>query len=290
MNKNKLFQNLFSIIIPSLLFLSTSCGSFEGVSYYSTDGIYNNEKSFSSKQEKNNRVNDQSSSYYENYFKNFSNETQNENEIVSKSENENNNIYVIDNSPRFSLRYGFNSFDYWNSWGSAGFGFPYNNFSNNGMFWPYYNPYWSFGYQGMYFNNGWGNGYSLYGWNNYSPSNYVVSNRNQYGRKIPYNRGAVSSNSYNRLSRNVNNRFNTSADQTRNGSRSNFGRKIRGIISDYSPQIQSYSRTNRGNSSLSRPSFSRNNYSRGSQNNRSSSSNRSRSSGSSGRSRGSRNN
>ncbi|MDA9685547.1 hypothetical protein N9T93_01150, partial [Flavobacteriaceae bacterium] len=50
MNKNKLNQNLFSTIIYSLLFFITSCGSYEGVSYYYADGIYENQNSLKNQQ------------------------------------------------------------------------------------------------------------------------------------------------------------------------------------------------------------------------------------------------
>ena len=293
MNKNKLNQNLFSIIIFSFLLTLSNCGSFEGVSYYDTDGIYNNDNSIKNQQNRteSNNSDDQSTNYYENYFKNFSSDPQIQSDQTPNSVNENNNIYIIDNSPNIRMRYGFNSFDYWNNWAFNSFGFPYNNFSNNGLFWPYYSPYLNYGYQGMYFNNGWRNGYSLNGWNNYSPYNYVVSNRNQYGRKIPYNRGAVNQRSYNRLSTNLNsnNRINSSRI-----TRTNIGRKIRRVLGDFSSQNQSYSKTNRGNSNYNRSSFSQNNSrstnsSRGSQNTVRSSS-RSRSSTSSARSRSGRNN
>ena len=51
MNKNNLNQNLFSIIILSFLFVFIGCGSFEGVSYYATDGIYNNDDSIKTQSE-----------------------------------------------------------------------------------------------------------------------------------------------------------------------------------------------------------------------------------------------
>lgn len=298
MNKNKLNQNLFSIITFSFLLTFTNCGSFEGVSYYATDGIYNTEDSIKNQQNRteSNSSTDQSSTYYENYFKNFSNDSQNQTDQTPNSVNENNNVYIVDNSPNIRMRYGFSSFDYWNNWAFNGFGFPYNNFSNNGLFWPHYSPYWNYGYQGMYFNNGWGNGYSLYGWNNYNPYNYVVSNQNQYGRKIPYNRGSVNQRSYDRLSRNLNSnsRVNQSTEMPRNNTRTNIGRKIRKVLGDFSPQNQSYLKTNRGNSNSNRSNFSQNN-SRSNNNSRSSQNtvrapSRSSSSVSSGRSKSGRNN
>ena len=293
MNKNKLNQNLFSIIIFSFLLTLSNCGSFEGVSYYDTDGIYNNDNSIKNQQNRteSNNSDDQSTNYYENYFKNFSSDPQIQSDQTPNSVNDNNNIYIIDNSPNIRMRYEFNSFDYWNNWAFNSFGFPYNNFSNNGLFWPYYSPYLNYGYQGMYFNNGWRNGYSLNGWNNYSPYNYVVSNRNQYGRKIPYNRGAVNQRSYNRLSTNLNSNSRINSSRI---TRTNIGRKIRRVLGDFSSQNQSYSKTNRGNSNYNRSSFSQNNSrstnsSRGSQNTVRSSS-RNRSSTSSARSRSGRNN
>jgi len=281
MSKNNLNQNLFSIIILSFLFVFIGCGSFEGVSYYATDGIYNNDDSIktqSKNTESNNLIN-QSATYYENYFRNFSNDSSNQTEDISNSSNEENNkIYIIDNTPSIDFRYGFNGFDYWNNWAFNGFWSPYNRFYS-----PYYNPYWDFGHQGLYFNNAWGYGYSLYGWNNYNPYNYIVSNRNSYGRKVPYNRGSVNQKSFNRVSRRLSsNRIISplNGKSTKN-SRTNIGRKIRKVLGDFSPQNQSYSQINRGNN---KSNLTRNN-SRGSQSVNKSSS-RSRSSVSSTRSKG----
>ena len=256
MNKNTLNQNLFSIIIFYFLLTFTSCGSFEGVSYYSTDGIYNNERSIKKKTEFNNS-NNQSSNYYENYFKNFSNNSQDQVNEVPNSLNENSDVYIIDNSPNIRMRFGYNNFDYWNSWGFNGFGFPYNNFSNNSFFSPYYNPFWNFGYQGMYFNNGWGNGYSLYGWNNYNPYNYVVSNRNQYGRKVAYNRGSVNQRSFGFNSRDfTNDRISPSKSFSNKNTRTNIGRKIKGAYNNFSSQNKSNTRYNSNN----RSNFKQNNF------------------------------
>lgn len=204
MNKNNLKINIFSLVISSIFLVFNGCGSFEGVSYYSTDGIYNSENKLNlnaNKLESNNSM-DQSASYYENYFKNFSNDTSNQMDNDSNSLNEDKTVYVIDNSPniRFGFGYGgFNSFNYWNNWAFNDFWSPYNSFSNNRFFWPYFNPYWDYGYQGMYFNNAWGYGYSLYGWNAYDPYNYINSNRGRYGRKVAYNRGSVGRNSNNSI-------------------------------------------------------------------------------------------
>jgi len=286
MNKNNLNQNLFSIIILSFLFVFIGCGSFEGVSYYATDGIYNNDDSIktqSENTESNNSIN-QSTTYYENYFRNFSNDSSNQTEDISNSSNEENNkIYIIDNSPSIAFRYGFNSFDYWNNWAFNDFWSPYNRFYS-----PYYNPYWNFGYQGLYFNNAWGYGYSLYGWNNYNPYNYIVSNQNSYGRKVPYNRGAVNQRSFNnnRLRGLSSNRIISPLNgKTTKNSRTNIGRKIRKVLGNFSPQNQSYSQINRGNSNSNRSNFNSKTYSRGSQSVNNSSS-RSRSSVSSTRSKG----
>ena len=202
MKKNTLNNNLFSIIIFSLSLIITSCGSFEGVSYYATDGIYNDDNSIS--YQKNNldseKSNDQSAAYYENYFKNFSNNSSNQVDDGS-STNDNNNVYIIDNSPNLRFGFGgFNNFNYWNNWAFNDFWYPYNTLSFN-RFGLFFNPFWDWGYQGMYFNNAWGYGYSLYGWNNYNPYNYIVSNRGRNGRKIAYNRGSSIRNSTNSINR-----------------------------------------------------------------------------------------
>ena len=287
MNKNNLNQNLFSIIILSFLFVFIGCGSFEGVSYYATDGIYNNDDSIktqSENTESNNLIN-QSTTYYENYFRNFSNDSSNQTEDISNSSNEENNkIYIIDNTPSITFRYGFNSFDYWNNWAFNDFWSPYNRFYS-----PYYNPYWNFGYQGLYFNNAWGYGYSLYGWNNYNSYNYIVSNQNSYGRKVPYNRGAVNQRSFNkRLSSrglSSNRIISPQNGKSTTNSRTNIGRKIRKALGNFSPQNQSYSQINRGNSNSNRSNLNSKTSSRGSQSVNNSSS-RSRPSVSSTRSKG----
>ena len=272
MNKNILNQSLLSIIIFSFLLTFTNCGSFEGVSYYATDGIYNSERLIKNQQNKiePSSSTDQSSNYYENYFKNFSIDSQNQANEISNSVNENSDVYIIDNSPNIRMSYGFNSFDYWNNWAFGGFRSPYNRFSYNG----FYDPFWGgYGYQSFYYNNFWGNGYSPYSWNNYNSYDYIPSNQNQYGRKVAYNRGASNQRSFNRFSRSLtNNKTRPSSQISTKNTRTNVGRKLRNIINDFSPQNQSYPQSNRVNN---RSNYKRNNSRSSTNSTRSSSSNRS---------------
>jgi hypothetical protein len=259
MNKNKLNQNLFSLIIYSILIFITSCGSFEGVSYYYADGIYENENLLETQLSNTSYKNstEQSSNYYENYFKNFSNDYQDQPNDVNNTINENDNIYIIDNSPNLRMRFGFNNFDYWNNWSFNGFGFPYNNFSNNGLFWPYYNPYWDYGYQGMYFNNAWGYGYSLFGWNNYNPYSYISSNRGRFGRKVAYNRGSTGRNSLNTIRSNSSKNYRSTNNVGRNLGENKFIRSSgRRINSNYNSRINNRSNTRSSSFSGNRSSGS----------------------------------
>ena len=173
-------------ILGSLLvaFFSWQCGSFQGVSYYQNDGIYNNTPVVQQASQAHNntpsqRINTTTSpqngqagqnSYYQNYFQNLSDEyasTPATNDVFVdvdgySSATPNNQpwgaqpnkteIYVIQNrpfNPFFMNRgWGWNRFDFWQ------FNQPWFGFNNWG--WGL-QPYWGWAGFNSFYNPFWGN-------------------------------------------------------------------------------------------------------------------------------------
>ena len=187
--------------------VSFQCGSFQGVSYYDSDGIYNsnpvprqnpttatNRTPASSVPEANQyqqapRQNQQSSDYYQNYFQNLSDEyvsTPATNEVFVdvdgySSAQVNNQpwgtqpnsteIYVINNRPFnpyfFGSGWGWNRFDFWRFNNPWG---RYNAWGYGG------NPYWGWAGYNSFYDPFWGGFYGPFPYHNpyrfYSPYAY----------------------------------------------------------------------------------------------------------------------
>ena len=190
------------LIAFSLVMTFLSCGSYQGSSYYATDGIYGSSSVEITKvrSETQNAKNDDK---YQNYFnnmvddyssiddghdyaytdiENYSSETNNSNVHVNSqapwgASSNRTEVYLVNNNP-------------WNGFYGSGFG--YGGFSNGG----FHNPYWSlYGpydfYRDYYWGPRWGIGFYSpfrnfgYGYNYYFP----YYRYNNYGyRNYPHNR------------------------------------------------------------------------------------------------------
>jgi len=188
------FTSLFTAFTASLFLLS--CGSFQGASYFSSDGIYTTEVQTRTEQPVAEQKN--SSNYYSNYFKDAAQGTTAENEMYfTDTENytseetfvdENTyvessqipwgekttqrEIIIVDRSPNYFWGlsgFAFRASPFWNNYyfndpfrfGYGLYGAPFVN--------PYVNPYFG-GYAGHW-------GYDPF----FSPFNYFSGNRYGYG-------------------------------------------------------------------------------------------------------------
>ena len=140
-------KNLFSCI---LLIIFVSCGSFQGSSYFASDGIYFSQSKTGSENSKAVSKNN----YYQQYFKDAATngyvETNEENTYFTDTNSYNSNVEYIDNATlengNSQIPWGgetsqteiilANTFPTY-SWGLASFGFGYSPFWNN----HYFNPY-----------------------------------------------------------------------------------------------------------------------------------------------------
>lgn len=203
----KLYHLLSSLFLISTIF---SCGSYQGVSYYASDGIYGGNASVGTRTEKSNK--DNKEVYYKEYFNNIADDYSSlENpqkyvDIDSDNYIDNNvrgnsdvrvnsqapwgdrtsktEVYYINNNPwgYFNNNWGFyNSFfdPFWN----------YNPFFNRGFYRPFwglsfYDPFYRFGYFGYYGYPNFGYPYR-YGYRGYYGNLYDRS----YAQS-PYSRGS----------------------------------------------------------------------------------------------------
>jgi hypothetical protein len=188
-------KGLFIALIASLTFVG--CGSFQGASYFSSDGIYTTKTQVRTERTvRPQRTNSNNSSYYSEYFKDAAAGTVAENEVFfTDTENytseqnytdENNyvessqipwggqtsqtEVVIIDRSPNFMWGlsgFAFRASPFWN-------GYYYNDpfrFGYGGFVTPFMNPY--YGYGG--FAGAWG--YDPF----YSPFNYYPGFAFGYG-------------------------------------------------------------------------------------------------------------
>jgi hypothetical protein len=208
---NRKFRSFFIALVASLIFLS--CGSFNGASYLSNDGIYTSE--ISKKSERKSRSISNNSNYYSNYFKDLVQDDVSENEIYfTDTENysseevyldENNyvespqipwgekttqtEIIIVNTRPNYM-------------WGLSGFGFRGSPFWNNYYFNdpyrfgyginrspfmdPFINPYYG-GHAGFW---GYDPFYSPFGfYGGYGFSRYGYNRWNSWNRLYPYGTG-----------------------------------------------------------------------------------------------------
>ncbi len=287
MNKQIKFYG-FVIIF---LILISSCGPYQGVSYYSTDGIYNNDFQVNKNLEESKLLKKNTDTYYQNYFENLSDEYEvisESNQIDSDNDESNSNIYIINNTPNWGFRFGYNPFfySYRNFWGYNDMFYPwYDNFYS-----PFWSPFWNYGVQGLYYNP-WGFGYANWNYFNNPYNSFFNFNNRRFARKTPYNRGQMNNGRIASL-RQGSSKFNYSNLQSSKGTRFNNGRKT--IIN--TDNKRSIIKRILGNNSSNRNSSGKLNYNRRSSNyNQSGSrssirSGASRSSNNSGRSSGGRKN
>ena len=201
----KSYHFLSSLFLISTLF---SCGSYQGVSYYASDGIYGGEVAIKTKPEKSQT--NTKGVYYKDYFNNISDEYSSlddpQNYVYTDTDNYSSNngnsnvrvnsqapwgdrtnrteVYYINNNPwgYFNFNWGFHNSFYDPFWNYSPF------FFNRGFYRPYwglsfYDPYYRFGY-GYY-------GYPYFG------SPYRYGYRGYYGNRYdrgfarsPYSRGS----------------------------------------------------------------------------------------------------
>ena len=259
-------QLLSSILLISSLF---SCGSYQMVSYYGSDGIYGGEVALRKSNLEEAKTND-SEVYYKNYFSNiadnYSSFDNTENIAYTDSDNyssnENNNdfqvnsqapwgdrtssteVYYINNNPLgfFNFNWGFyNSFfdPFWN----------FNPFFNRGFYRPYwglsfYDPFFRFRYP-FYINPFYTPGFRFRGYyGNRFDRSYAYSNYSRgSGRYNNFStlRGGNSGKGYNNSYNSSENRYNptNSKSNSVNNNRYNVGRRTSQT-------------TNRSNSTLTR--------------------------------------
>ena len=266
--KNTLYTK-FLIISSILFFLINGCGPFQGVSYYDSDGIYNNSKDLE------NKVSEiKSGKYYQKYFKNFGYSTPQYN--------------LRDNSP--NLQMGFNNdidffnFDYWNN--LYPFWSPYNRFYYNRLYsfnrfsWPRYSRFMSFGFQSLFFRHPLDYGFNFYAFNPLG-INYGVGDpffqawswgMLPWRSTIPFSWGANSILPYNRgnaylSNTSRNNETNISSNQRRvnNDVGYNRGMNNRNFTNEDSRRQISNRRINNsmnGDGPENRPNINRNNTNR----------------------------
>ncbi len=182
--KKTSLKNLFFIVAAASI--SIHCGSFQGVSYYDSDGIYNStsrstpssnyiapaETRPQSQQSEPNYRTASNSGYYQNYFQNLSDEyasTAADNEVFVDVDAYNSpvqtnqhwgaqpnqtEVYIFNNRPNnpffFGSGWGWNRFG---PWGNNRFGWGFNNW-NLGV-----NPYWGWAGFNSFYDPFWGGFY-----------------------------------------------------------------------------------------------------------------------------------
>ena len=218
MNARTNFQKIkvfFTAFIASLTFVG--CGSFQGASYFSSDGIYSTKTQV--RTEQSSQPKSTNSSYYSDYFKDAAQGTVEENEVFftdtdsytseQSYANENTGIessqipwgektsqtevIIIDNSPNYM--WGLSGFAFRASpfWSGYYFNDPFR-FGYGGYIPPYYNPYINpyygyggfagfWGYDPFYSPFGYYPGYSFgYRWNRWNRWNrWGGKNSNHHG-------------------------------------------------------------------------------------------------------------
>ncbi|RPG63258.1 MAG: hypothetical protein CBC02_011090, partial [Flavobacteriaceae bacterium TMED42] len=197
-------------LLTSLFLISTlfSCGSYQGVSYYASDGIYGGEVAVKTKPEKSQT--NTKGVYYKDYFNNISDDYSSlddpQNYVYTDTDNYSSNngnsnvrvnsqapwgdrtsrteVYYINNNPwgYFNFNWGFHNFFYDPFWNYSPF------FFNRG----FYRPYWGLSFFDPYYRFGYGYyGYPYFG------SPYRYGYRGYYGNRYdrgfarsPYSRGS----------------------------------------------------------------------------------------------------
>ena len=202
MKTNIFFQKrtLLYSLIGFLSVLITSCGSYQNISYYDTDGIYGNANGRAHHREIENTAPNQ----YRDYFNSLKNQNQPA-EIFTDVDNYSSYDTPNDSIPESISNYGgwgnnpqqvtINTYsDNWGLSYGLGFGwrYPYYGYSGYGYSFGY--PYYGWGYPGYnwgYLSYGWGSPY--YGWNYpyYGYNNYYYNGNYSYN---PSRRGSNYSN------------------------------------------------------------------------------------------------
>lgn len=232
---------LSSIFLISTLF---SCGSYQTVSYYASDGIYGN--GFAARKKTEIQESNKNEVYYKNYFSNIADDystldnpqkyaytdtdnysSNNDNNSVrvnsqapwgdrtSKTE-----IYYINNNPwgYFNFNWGFYNSFYDPFWG-------YSPFFNRG----FYRPYWGLSFYDPFFRFGYGFGHPFYA-PRYGHIGYYG---NRYDRNYAYASYSRGSGRYS------------------NSNTSRGGRSAQGYFSSNTSRNSSYRGTNGNNNSSS---------------------------------------
>ncbi|MEC9134922.1 MAG: hypothetical protein VX994_01835 [Bacteroidota bacterium] len=192
--------SLISLFLFSTLF---SCGSYQAVSYYASDGIYGGEVAVSKQVEKTKTY--ENGIYYKNYFSNvaddYSSLDNSQNHAYTDTDNYSSvnrdgdlhvnsqapwgdrttktEIYYINNNPWGYFNWGFYNSFYDPFWS-------FNRFFNRG----FYRPYWGLSFYDPFFTFGYGYfGYPLYG-PRYSYRGYYRNRFDNNYAYSPYSRGS----------------------------------------------------------------------------------------------------
>lgn len=205
---NSLKMITLKSIVGLLGLTAMSCGSYQNVSYYDNDGIYNSEKRERVSYYENNNSNQDNSNgnKYKEYFASEANKYSNNaqetfTDIDSYSSVDLNDSTAI-NSERKQQNYagwGSNNRDvvinvYDNSWYGGAWGWRgYWGISHwNNPYWGwsgFYGPSWGWNNWGW---NNWGWGWNNWGWNNWGWNNWGWNDwgwNNYYGRNYAYSGG-----------------------------------------------------------------------------------------------------
>ena len=218
--KKTFLQNLFFVLTTTSICIH--CGSFQGVSYYDSDGIYNNtitstdsnnntapaEARSQNQQVSPNYGTASNNGYYQNYFQNLSDEytsTPSDNEVFVDVDAYNSpvqtnqpwgaqpnqtEIYVINNRPNnpffFGSGWGYNRF----GWGFANWNLGANPYWGWAGFNSFYDPFWG----GFYGPNRFFNPYRFYSPYAYRSRFFRNNNNlffnNRVAERKPYSRVA----------------------------------------------------------------------------------------------------
>ena len=221
-----------SIFYIGIALLTWNCGSYQGSSYYGSDGIYNS--SYSQSEYRTAQPVSGAQNYYKNYFQNLSDDytTDADQETVftdvdayTSVENNPNDqqpwgaqtqkteIYLIDNTRNFNPNFGFDW--YYNTWGYPYWGY-YSPFGWWNRPYRFNNPYWGWSFYSPFYNPYFDNFYRPYwGWsyygNGYYNSFYQPFNRfdgfqRRNVSRVRTNRGDRGYKALNRAERNALNR------------------------------------------------------------------------------------
>ncbi len=196
-----IFIKTLRLLCISFFLAILSCGGYQGVSYYGSDGIYGDINTLKTEQISSSKITE--NLYYKDYFGNLADnyssleDPQGETftDIENYGRNQNNGNVSInsqapwgDNTSKTEIYYINN-----NPWGFFNNGWAYNR----GFFNSFYYPFWAGFYGGGFYGGGFGNFYNPWGFNYYSPLyGYGFPYAYGYPLRSRYYNGSYASNGY----------------------------------------------------------------------------------------------